>query len=246
MSLISAHNISVNFDGKQALSDVTLEIKAGEIVTVVGPNGAGKSSLVRLLVGAINANRGEVIRKDDLRIGYVPQKLAVDSFMPLTVKRFLKMQSVIDGTQLERVIAQTQIDNLLAKPIAHLSGGELKRVLLAYALSASPQLLILDEPTAGLDQPAIIAFYTLIESLRTDLGIAVLLVSHDLNVVMRASDRVICLNTHICCQGTPSVVSASPEFLEMFGRDAAPVALYTHHHEHSHDDALCLHGEDEC
>lgn len=243
LSLIAAENISIEFDGKIALQDVTLAVKSGEILTVVGPNGAGKSSLVRLLVEAIEPKSGRVVRADNLRIGYVPQKLHIDSFMPLTVKRFLKLQNVVDKKQAELAVEQTKIGNLLEKSIAHLSGGEFKRVLLAYALSASPQLLILDEPTAGLDQPAIIAFYALIERLRTELGIAVLLVSHDLNVVMRASDRVICLNTHICCQGTPSDVTASPEFQAMFGQGVAPVALYTHHHEHSHDDGLCVHEE---
>ncbi len=243
MSLIVAENISIEFDGKPVLHDVSLKIKAGEIVTVVGPNGAGKSSLVKLLVGAIKANSGSVKSAENLRIGYVPQKLHVDTYMPLTVERFLKMQRVFAKGDRVTSIEQTQISKLLKKPIAHLSGGELKRVLLAYALSAAPQLLILDEPTAGLDQPAIIAFYALVEKLRIELGIAVLLVSHDLNVVMRASDRVICLNTHICCQGTPSDVSTSPEFLAMFGRGDAPVALYTHKHQHSHDDALCLHED---
>ena len=239
MTLISAQNVSVMFDGRTALSDVSLVISLNEIVTIVGPNGAGKSSLVRLLVGALEPDKGKIVRCDDLKIGYVPQKIAIDHSMPMSVARFLKLQKGYSPKAIEK----TKIEPLLKKQILTLSGGELKRVLLTYALSADPDILILDEPTAGLDQPAILAFYQLVEDLRNRLGIAVLLVSHDLNVVMRASDRVICLNTHICCQGHPKDVSDSPEFRAMFGAQA-PVAVYEHHHTHSHDSELCLHGEE--
>ena len=116
------------------------------------------------------------------------------------------------------------------------SGGEFQRGLLAYALLGKPQLLILDEPTQGLDQPAVAAFYRLIEEVRNEMGCAILMVSHDLHVVMRRSDRVICLNGHICCEGTPSDVSLAPEYQALFGTEnEGALALYHHHHDHSHD-----------
>jgi zinc transport system ATP-binding protein len=120
--------------------------------------------------------------------------------------------------------------------MAALSGGQFQRVLLARALLSAPQLLILDEPTQGLDQPGEAAFYRLIEAVRQDTGAAVLMVSHDLHVVMAASDRVICLNGHVCCEGTPRVVSNAPEYRALFGLGTkGALALYQHDHDHDHD-----------
>jgi zinc transport system ATP-binding protein len=123
-----------------------------------------------------------------------------------------------------------------ARQMAALSGGQFQRVLLARALLSDPQILILDEPTQGLDQPGEAAFYRLIEEVRAQTGAAILMVSHDLHVVMAASDRVICLNGHICCEGTPRVVSNAPEYRALFGLGTkGALALYQHQHDHSHD-----------
>ena len=226
---IETHEVSVNFDKRSVLDKVSLAVRAGEIVTLIGPNGAGKSSLVRLLVGEIEPDEGIVKRSQDLRLGYVPQKLNINELIPLKVKRFLQLAR---GGVSPTIIEKTGIGNLLTLDMATLSGGELKRVLLAFALAQEPNFLVLDEPTAGLDQPAMIAFYQLIEALRDEFGLSILLVSHDINVVMRASDRVICLNQHICCEGAPEDVSNAPEFQTLFG--ATPLGFYTHQHSHEH------------
>jgi zinc transport system ATP-binding protein len=124
-----------------------------------------------------------------------------------------------------------------------LSGGQFQRVLLARALINEPDLLLLDEATQGLDQPGSAAFYLQIEEVRQQTGCAILMISHELHVVMAASDRVICLNGHVCCEGTPEIVSAAPEYRALFGSGTGgALALYRHEHDHSHDDT-CTHDD---
>ena len=233
--LITAKGAGVRFGGVQVLHGIDLTIGEGEIVTVVGPNGSGKSTLIRMLIGAIEPDEGKVARRRKLRIGYVPQKIAVDATMPITVERFLALPRRVPKAEIASALQQAGVPGKATAQVASLSGGQLQRVLLARALLSDPEILVLDEPTQGLDQHGISDFYELISQLRRRIGCAVLMVSHDLHVVMRASDRVICLNGHICCQGPPTDVSASPQYRALFGeRDAAALALYRHHHDHEH------------
>lgn len=238
MSLISAQNISVTHSGKTALSNVSLSVKPAEIVTILGPNGSGKSTLLRAILGILPLTSGHVSRQSGLRLGYVPQKLAMDRALPMTVRRFLSLPVRVTDAQAHAALDRVGMTEIAAAQLTALSGGQFQRVLLARALLSNPQILILDEPTQGLDQQGEAAFYRLIEDLRRDTGCAVLMVSHDLHVVMAASDRVICLNGHICCQGTPSVVSNAPEYRALFGLGTqGALALYQHMHDHSHDTA---------
>lgn len=234
--LIRTEALSVRYPGLPVLDGVDLAIAPGEIVTVVGPNGSGKSTLLRALLGAIRPDSGRVIRRPGLCIGYVPQKLAVDATMPLRVARFLSLPRRRPSPEIAAALIRTGAGGLEQRPVARLSGGQLQRVLLARALLGQPHILILDEPTQGLDQPGASAFYRLIEEVRNETGAAVLMVSHDLHVVMSASDRVICLNHHVCCEGTPSHVSAAPEYRALFGAGTGgALALYRHAHDHHHD-----------
>lgn len=237
-ALIAAADLSVRHAGADhpVLSHITLRVDPSEIVTVVGPNGSGKSTLVRALLGQVKPASGRVQRAAGLRIGYVPQRVHIERAMPMTVRRFLSLPVRVSDAQAAAVLERTGVPRLEGRQISALSGGQFQRVLLARALLNHPQLLVLDEPTQGLDQPGIIAFYKLIEEVRAETGAAVLMVSHDLLVVMRASDRVICLNGHICCEGTPQVVSAAPAYRALFGAESqGTLALYRHHHDHDHD-----------
>jgi zinc transport system ATP-binding protein len=236
MSLIAAEGLGVTLGARQVLQGVTLRIAAGEIVTLVGPNGSGKSTLLRALLGIVAPSAGRVVRAAGLRIGYVPQRLALDAAMPLTARRFLSLPTRVPTAEAMAALARTGVADCADRPMTGLSGGQLQRVLLARALLGAPQLLMLDEPTQGLDQPGVAAFYRLLEEVRRETGAAVLLVSHDLHVVMAASDRVICLNGHVCCEGTPQVVSAAPEYRALFGQGTGgALALYRHEHDHAHD-----------
>ncbi len=246
-ALIEARGLTIQRPGSSdmVLRDVDFRIAPGEIVTVVGPNGSGKSSLIRALLGHMPLAAGQVVRWQGLRIGYVPQRVQVDTAMPMTVRRFLSLPRRIDDATAVAALARTGVEGLERRQLTQLSGGQFQRVLLARALLHRPHLLVLDEPTQGLDQPGMVAFYKLIEEVRAQTGAAVLMVSHDLLVVMRSSDRVVCLNGHVCCEGTPRHVSGAPEYRALFGAGAeGTLALYQHHHDHDHDHApgeLCRH-----
>ena len=234
--LIFAENLSVRHGEAVVLAGVDFTLAPGEIVTVVGPNGSGKSTLIRALIGLEPAATGRVVRAPGLRIGYVPQKLHIDAGLPMTVRRFLSLPRRVSDAAAIAALARVGVPGLGPRPLARLSGGQFQRVLLARALLSAPQVLILDEPTQGLDQPGTAAFYRLIAEVRAETGAAVLMVSHDLHVVMAASDRVVCLNGHVCCAGTPKVVSAAPEYRALFGLGTGGAfALYRHVHDHDHE-----------
>jgi zinc transport system ATP-binding protein len=236
MPLINAQNIEIRHGATRAVFGVTLAIQAGEIVTIVGPNGSGKSTLLRALIGALAPSKGTITRAPNLRVGYVPQKLHIDPTLPMTVRRFLNLPVRVSVAKMRTALARTGVDAFEKRQLSALSGGQLQRVLLARAILNDPQILVLDEATQGLDQPASAAFYRLIETLRDDIGCAVLMVSHELHVVMSATDRVICLNGHICCEGTPDVVTATAAYRDLFGTGTGgALALYRHDHDHGHD-----------
>ena len=236
MTLIETKGLSLRYGGATVLRDVNFSLSQGEIVTIVGPNGSGKSSLLRALIGALKPASGTVIRKPGLKIGYVPQKLQIDGTLPLTVRRFLSLPVRQTQTVTTAALTQAGVPELAQRQMTDLSGGQFQRVLLARALLGSPDVLILDEATQGLDQPGAAAFYRQIEEVRQRTGVAILMVSHDLHVVMAASDRVLCLNGHVCCEGTPEVVADAPEYRALFGSGTqGALALYRHHHTHDHD-----------
>lgn len=237
MSLLSAENISVSYGAHKVLQNVSLSLAVGEIVTIVGPNGSGKSTLLRVLIGALSPQKGRVIREKGLRLGYVPQSLQLDPTLPLTVRRFLDLPKRVKEPDAVQALETAGASGLAERQMTDLSGGQFQRVLLARAILSRPQVLLLDEATQGLDQPGSASFYRQIEDVRRSIGCAVLMVSHELHVVMSASDRVICLNGHVCCEGTPEVVSAAPAYRELFGTGTqGALALYRHEHDHHHHD----------
>lgn len=246
--LIEAQGLSVAYGvAMPVLHHVNFRLEAGEIVTIVGPNGSGKSTLLRALLGMVAPSEGRVIRAPGLRVGYVPQTLHLDANLPLSVERFLRLNRRLDAASVATLLARVGAPGLQGRALATLSGGQFQRVLLARALAGDPQLLVLDEPTKGLDQPGTAAFYRLIEEVRRQIGCAVLSVSHDLHVVMSASDRVVCLNGHVCCEGAPSVVSAAPEYRALFGLGTGgALALYQHHHDHGADHPDHPHDHETC
>ena len=233
--LVEISGLNVRYGSNTVLDHVDFRIDRGEIVTIVGPNGSGKSTLLRAVIGGISPSEGRITHAAGLRIGYVPQKLVLDSTLPMTVARFLSLPRRASAARIADALDRAGVPGLQTRQMAALSGGQFQRALLARALLDSPDLLILDEATAGLDQPGAAAFYRRIEEVRSETGCAVLMVSHDLHVVMSASDRVICLNGHVCCEGTPQVVAEAPVYRALFGEGTqGTLALYQHHHDHDH------------
>ncbi len=237
-SLVTLTQVSLNYLNNQVLRNISLHLEQGQILTLIGPNGAGKSSLVRVVLGLVQPSSGSISRQPHLNIGYVPQKLHLDPTFPLTVQRFMQLAATTKQAKaaIADALARVKADHLTNASIHRLSGGEMQRVLLARALLAKPQLLVLDEPTQGVDITGQVALYDLINQLRHEYQCGVLMVSHDLHLVMAKTDEVLCLNQHICCSGTPENVARHPEFIAMFGaKGANQFGFYRHHHNHSHD-----------
>lgn len=234
--LVAAVGLVVRFDGQTALDRVDIAVRRREIVTVVGPNGSGKTTLVRVLLGLLAPAEGAVECAAGLRVGYVPQHLHVDATLPITVRRFMTLGARAQSAQVASALAQVGAAGLMEAPLHALSGGEMRRVVLARALLRRPDLLVLDEPTAGVDVTGQVELYRLIAAIRDREGCGVLLVSHNLHLVMAATDRVICLNRHVCCEGHPEAVTRHPAYLDLFGPEAAAaLAVYSHRHDHRHD-----------
>ena len=235
-TLLRASNISYTQGTRLILDRISFELKPAQITTIIGPNGAGKSTLTNIVTGLITGYDGEILRADGMRIGYLPQKVYVNTLMPLTVERLLQLTQSASRSEIANALAQTEVGYLQGRQVRSLSEGELKRVLLARTTLGEPDLIVLDEPTAGVDVTGEIRMYELIGELRDRLQCAVLLVSHDLHLVMSQTDQVLCLNQHLCCSGLPESVSRHPEYLALFGQQASDsIAIYAHNHDHVHD-----------
>lgn len=262
--LISAKGINQTWGSRHVLQNIDLAISENEIVTIIGPNGCGKSSLLRILLGLNTPDSGKVTRRKGLRIGYMPQKLRIDDRLPLSVTGFLMLAPGARKQRVAEWLDRLSITALADQPVQRLSGGEWQRVLLARALLIEPHLLVLDEPVQGVDIQGQRELYQLLPELRNELGCGIVLVSHDLHLVMASTDRVICLNGHICCSGHPDHVSASAEYNSLFGHQnghqhsplnvplaltnelAPELAHYTHHHDHNHCTDGHIEGSEEC
>ncbi len=233
--LITLKDAGVSAKGKWLVRGVNFDISAGEIVTLIGPNGSGKSTTAKMLLGILKPDEGRVVSNGSLIIGYVPQKLSVDWTLPLNVERLMRLTDRPTGDEIIRALKRTGVSHLKNASVQELSGGEFQRVLLARALVRKPNLLVLDEPVQGVDFNGEGALYNLISEIRDELGCGILLISHDLHFVMAATDKVICLNGHVCCQGHPKVVLEDKEFLHLFGnRTGGALAYYEHDHDHEH------------
>lgn len=237
-ALLRLDAVGMRFNDRQVLQDVNLQLESGEIVTLIGPNGAGKTTLVRIVLGLLQPQQGRVWRRDRLRIGYMPQKLHVDPTLPLSVLRFLQLVPGVGRLQALSALEEVGAPQVLDSPLQQISGGELQRVLLARALLRRPELLVLDEPVQGVDVAGQSELYRLIVRLRDRYGCGVLMVSHDLHLVMSATDKVVCLNQHVCCVGHPEQISSEPAFRALFNQETPELTFYQHHHDHGHD----LHG----
>ena len=240
--LLTLDNIGLVRDERAILSRIQLTVARGEIVTLIGPNGSGKSSLVKIAVGLLRPNTGTRQLSPNINIGYMPQALKLDKSLPISVQHFLQLTAHRPKIpQIVTALAEVGVERLLKSSVHSLSGGEWQRVLLARALLQQPDLLVLDEPMQGVDLTGQEELYNLLADVPKRHGCGILMVSHDLHLVMAATDKVICLNGHICCEGHPEAVSTHPEYLRLFGwQGSKGLAVYSHHHDHQHDANGCV------
>lgn len=246
-NLVEAHDLTVIRNQKTILKNVSLNIKERDFITLIGPNGAGKSMLLKCLLGFYKPNSGQVIKRNKLRIAYVPQSIDANKTMPITVNRFLRLRQKVSQSELHTIAELTDTAEYLDKSLQVLSGGEIQRVLMARALVNKPELMVLDEPAQNLDVSGQLAFYSLVDNIYKTQKLSVLMVSHDLHMVMASTQQVICLFHHVCCTGTPQVVARDPDFVSMFGKDMAKMmALYKHSHNHTHQHDTPEHIGEHC
>lgn len=243
-ALVTAEEISVIRQGKAVLNAVSLSVEPRDFMTVIGPNGAGKSMLLKCLMGIVTPDSGRIRRKEGLKVGYMPQRLTPDPSLPICTRRFLSLRRKDSPEAIAEVAEETGLAAALDLPLHTLSGGQLQRALLARSLLGEPELLVLDEPAQNLDISGQLAFYRLLERIYAQRGVAILMVSHDLHMVMASTRQVLCLYHHVCCHGEPHAVTRDPEFVSLFGDDMARMmAVYQHSHNHGHAHDGAAHGE---
>ena len=239
-TLVSLHNVSYTprSHTKPLVENISLSLYAGYILTLIGPNGAGKTTLAKIVTGLIKPSHGHVDRKKELRLAYMPQKVTPNPFLPMTGREFLALSKSTQHHVKNNFFytlyqsLHKSLESFIDRPLAKLSGGEWQKILFVRCLMTEPDLLILDEPTQGVDLFAEQDMYHCFQELRDQAGMSLLIVSHDLHFVFRASDNVVCLNRHICCSGAPSIVTKSEAYLSLFPN----FSLYHHSHDHRHND----------
>ena len=235
-ALITLNNISLSHNGKNVLDDVSFKLHEGEFITLIGPNGAGKSSLIKVLLGVIKQDSGDIKYTDNIRLCYTPQTFSANPFIPISVKDFLTLNQKLDSEFMLKTFELTGIKDLLKSPLKNLSGGELQKVLLTRALLNKPNVLILYEPAQNLDVDGQMQLYKLIQDIHQQQNCAVLMVSHDLHRVMKESTQVLCLYHHICCEGLPESILKDEKFNDLFADQINDLmATYEHHHNHHHE-----------
>ena len=233
-TLLKLENVGFSKNSKWLVKGVSLEVRQGEIVTLIGPNGSGKSTTAKIALGIYKEIEGKV-NKFTNKIGYVPQKISIDWTLPIRVIDFMSLTEEPTDEQINIALNLTGVEHLKNKSLGNLSGGEFQRVLIARAIAKQPEFLVLDEPVQGVDFKGEIALYELIKKISEELNCGILLISHDLHVVMSATDFVVCLNGHVCCSGTPQVVAKNDEYQELFGDRASTIlSIYEHKHDHTH------------
>lgn len=234
VKLLTVKNLSIRIEDKLIVEDLNFDLASRERLSILGPNGAGKTVLLKALLQLLPYT-GEVIWAADVRLGYVPQKIDADIHLPLTFKDLFRAKCKwlgVPPSDLNDVSSSIGLTKeLLATPVGHLSGGQFQRGLIAFALIGKPNVLLLDEPTASVDEPGEEHIYELIHRLQHQHSLASIMVSHDLSFVFRYATNVLCLNRQRVCFGTPRE-ALSPDVLEkLYGE---PMGFYHHEHDHQH------------
>ncbi len=233
--LVKVSDAGLYKDGKWLVKGVNLNITKRKIVTLIGPNGSGKTTTAKIALGLYKNIEGTVERLTN-KISYVPQKVSIDWTLPVRVIDFMVLTQDLQEQEINDALNLTGVEHLKNNNLRELSGGEFQRVLLARAIAKKPDLLVLDEPVQGVDFTGEVELYALIKKISETLKCGILLISHDLHVVMSATDYVVCLNGHVCCSGTPVDVAQNKEYKELFGEKSSQLlSLYEHQHDHVHD-----------
>jgi len=227
-TILKVKNLNVELDGEKIICNLSFELKRGEVLTILGPNGAGKTVLLKTLLG-IFPYRGEIEWKENIKIGYVPQRLPFVKDFPMTVEEFLKLKTKDEKEIKEKLKFFGFNEKFLKKKISEISSGQYQRVLILWALIENPDVLLFDEPTSGVDISGEESIYKFLEKLKNEKNLAIILVTHDLSVVFKFSDYVICLNKCPICKGKPKEVVTPENLTKLYGQE---IKFYEHYHGH--------------
>jgi len=228
IKILSVKNLNIEINGIKILEDINFEINEGDVLTIIGPNGAGKTMLLRALLG-LDDYKGEIKWAPEIKIGYVPQRMDIETDIPLTVREFFYLRDAeINEIKIKEALTFVHFDEeILNSGFGEISVGQRQRVLVAWAIITKPDVLLFDEPTADVDIVGQKSIYAMLHKLQHDLNLTVILVSHDLNVVYKYADKVICLNRKKICEGVPNEILNTERLLEIYGGEKA-----FYHHQH--------------
>lgn len=229
MKVLTVKNLNVEFGGTKVIEDLSFDVEKGEVLAIIGPNGAGKTVLIKSLIGLI-PHRGEITWVPGIKTGYVPQRMDIETDVPLTVREFFRLRGPeATDKRIAEKLEFVQLDlEILRKGFGEISVGQRQRVLVAWAVLGDPDVLIFDEPTADIDIAGQESVYKMLYHLQKNIGLTVIIVSHDLNVVYRHAQTVLCLNRKNLCFGAPKEVLSSEQLLALYGGEGA---FFHHRHE---------------
>jgi len=225
--VLRVENLNVKLDGEEVLIELSFNVYEGEVLAILGPNGAGKTTLLKALLGII-PYEGIVEWKKGVKIGYVPQRLPFIKDVPLSVKEFFQLEDALEGDVKEILRSIGLGEEFLEKKVGDLSSGQFQRILIGWALASKPNVLLLDEPLAGIDIGGQESVYNLMERLKEEKNLTILFVTHELSVIHRFADRVLCLNKRMLCSGVPKEKLTKDVISNLY---AGPVKFYQHKHE---------------
>jgi zinc transport system ATP-binding protein len=226
-AILRVEDLSVKLDGEEVLVSLSFDVFEGEVLAILGPNGAGKTTLLKALLGIV-PYEGVVEWREGVNVGYVPQRLPFIKDVPLSVKEFFRLESASENETREILKSIGLGEEILGKRIGDLSSGQFQRVLIGWALASEPNVLLFDEPLAGIDIGGQESVYNLLEGLKVEKNLTILFVTHELSIVYRLADRVFCLNKRMLCCGAPRE-KLTPEAISNLY--ASPVKFYQHKHE---------------
>ena len=226
-AILRVKDLNVKFDGEEVFIGLSFNVDEGEVLAILGPNGAGKTTLLKALLGIV-PYEGTVEWREGVKVGYVPQRLPFIKDVPLSVKEFFRLKNASENEAIEILKSIGLGEEILGKKIGDLSSGQFQRILIGWALASDPNVLLFDEPLAGIDIGGQESVYNLLEKLKEAKNLTILFVTHELSVVYRLADRVLCLNKRMLCMGAPKE-KLTPEAISNLY--ASPIKFYQHKHQ---------------
>ena len=226
-AILRVKDLNVKLDGEDVLTDLSFNVDEGEVLAILGPNGAGKTTLLKALLGIV-PYEGVIKWREGVRIGYVPQRLPFIKDVPLSVKEFFQLENASENEAKEILKSIGLGEKILRNKVGDLSSGQFQRILIGWALASDPNVLLFDEPLAGIDIGGQESVYNLLERLKVEKNLTILFVTHELSIVYRLADRVLCLNKRMLCMGAPKE-KLTPEAISSLYANS--IRFYQHKHE---------------